>query len=90
MRRPNDWSIMAFALLFLVFGLFLSERGPADSDFSGEEWVGELEPAVSAYPQFVEGGLPLPAPRESQLGVGGDPRVWASMIPKDEVVEYSF
>jgi hypothetical protein len=42
----------------------------------------------SAPPRFVEGGLPLPEIQNPGLGiaigVGGDPRVWASMLTELE------
>jgi hypothetical protein len=49
--------------------------GPATSLVETAQW--NLSPApLAPGPQFVEGGLPLTA----ESGIGGDPRIWASML----------
>jgi hypothetical protein len=53
---------------------------------SGSERVDRNAPSAPSGPsaplRFVEGGLPLPEIQNPGLGigVGGDPRVWASML----------
>jgi hypothetical protein len=76
MVRPVGCFAVAVAVLFLIGARSGSERG------------GEGTSSPRAHPtaalRFVEGGLPLPEDRHRESGVGGDPRVWASMLKELE------
>jgi hypothetical protein len=79
MIRPVGRIAVALSLLFLVCARSASERG--DNVPPGPR--SDRIPA----PKFVEGGLPLPQTHDREVGVGGDPRVWASMLTELQSAE---
>jgi hypothetical protein len=76
MLRPVGCFAVAISVLFLVSARSGSDRGREGPSSSGA--------SPSATLRFVDGGLPLPEERDRALGVGGDPRVWASMLTELE------
>lgn len=78
MLRAIGCIAVAISALFIVCTPSGSER---------EDRNAPSDPSVPSAPlRFVEGGLPLPEIQDSRLGtgVGGDPRVWASMLTELE------
>jgi hypothetical protein len=77
MFRPVGCFAVAISALFVAGARSGSERG--------EEAMMPALPAAASLPlRFVEGGLPLPQPRNRDLAPGGDPRVWAAMLTELE------
>jgi hypothetical protein len=76
MLRP----VGCFAVAISVFFLLCARSGSG----RGDEVPSSPQTGPSAPPRFVEGGLPLPEGVDRGLGVGGDPRVWASMLTELE------
>jgi hypothetical protein len=78
MLRPVSCFAVAISVILLVCPRAGSERG--------DRVAPDVSSRPAAVPRFVEGGLPLPEiqDRGPGVGVGGDPRVWASMLTELE------
>jgi hypothetical protein len=79
MLRPVSCVAVAISVIFLVCA-------SSGSDRRNDVRRG-APPGHPLKPQFVEGGLPLPELQDRGRRLGGDPRVWASMLTELEASE---